>query len=519
MKIYFDFGIHKRTLVCHEIAKYWKEHYGIEDYAGIVAVKNGDLLDFLNNQEDIKYHFIDNRDAIEEEALKIKLDMDRIDEIEKKLDIPLWHFVVADRNMGHFFVKGAVFSKTPIMSLAKHENIMKWVVYYYDLFDRRLEEFKPDAVVFLSNASLPSLMLAKICEIKKIPYYELTSSRIGNLHSVIRSNYRGINKNIIEDYKSIINSGKPSELISQFASEYVDSFKQNPVSPEEYGHTIEESKKIVRQGVVEIIAQGFLEFARLLASNFVSYFNRQKSRPYLRRKKMMSSFFVGMRKKLILGNSMQNFFNDGINYNDRYVFFPLHLDPEASTMIYAPNFVNQLNLIDILAKNIPLTHKLYIKEHIPNIGTRPKEFYNEIKKYPNAKLISPWADTFDLIKNSSLVVTISGTAGFEAALMNIPVIIFSRTFYSEAGLAVYCPDMDKLGKEIKNQIFEKRDMKEQNMKARALITAIHKNSFKIDATSLIWEANKNSEKDLSEKKDDIRKIAEKFYNEIIANKP
>ncbi|MFH0969691.1 MAG: hypothetical protein V1804_04240 [Patescibacteria group bacterium] len=510
MKIYFDFGMGQRSLLCHELAKCWKKNYGINDFAGMIVVKNGGHLDFLKNQKEINYHFIDNRDTIEEEALKIKLDMNRMDEIEKKLDIPLWYFVVADRNMGHFFVKGAIFSKTRMMSLANHENIMKWVVYYYDLLDRRLDEFKPDAVVFLSNASLPSLMLAKMCEIKNIPYYELVTSRIKNFYSIIKNSYKGINKNIIEDYKSILSSEKPSEVVSRSASDYVDSFKKNPVSPEEDSYVLKDSRRLARQGIIKIIGQTALECAKMIATNIVFNFDKRKNNSYLRKKKILSSTLVNMRKKLVLRNSMQDLFDNNINSGEKYVFYPLHLDPEASTMILSPNFVNQLNLIEILAKNVPMTHKLYIKEHVPNIGIRPSNFYEEIKKYPNVRLVNPWANTFDLISNSSLVVTISGTAGFEATLMRKPAIVFSETFYSKAGLAEYCSDIDRLGEVIKRQIYESQETsgEERDLKIKALVTAIYKNSFKVNAADLIWGGDK---KDLAERKDDLNKVAEKFY--------
>jgi len=224
MKIFFDFNLSRQALICHEMAKYWKKKYGIQDYAGMTAVKNGKHLDFLNNQKDIKYHFIDNRDLIEDEALKMKrIDLERIEQIEKDLNIPLWHFVVADRNMGHFFVKGAMMAKSPMMKLANHQNIMRWVIKYYDVINKRLDEYKPDAVIFLAIASLPPLMLAKICEKKGIPYFVPKSSRIRNLYSIIKNNARELNLNFTVDYEKFLYSKKSKQEISQFASDYVQA--------------------------------------------------------------------------------------------------------------------------------------------------------------------------------------------------------------------------------------------------------------------------------------------------------
>lgn len=520
MKIFFDFNLYRQSFFCHEIAKYWKKKYGIKDFAGMVAVKNGDHFDFLNNQNEIKYHFLDNRDVIEEDALKIELDVDRVDEIEKKLNIPLWYFIVADRNIGHFFVNGVVSPKTQMMDLANHENIMRWIVYYYDLIDKRMEEFKPDAVIFLAIASLPSLMLAKICEMKGIPYYILESSRINKLYTINKNNCKGINDKVKKDYESIINSVNPSKYISEFASEYVDSFERNPKEP----WYAESNKKIFRdlnqRGNVRIILYFFLEFTKTVAKKAITYFNKNKGNFYLRKKNEISNLYIKARRDLIVKNSVRNIFDYNINPNEKYVFFPLHVNPEASTMIFAPNFVNQLNVIDIIAKNIPMTHKLYVKEHIPSIGTRPNLFYEEIKKYPNIKLINPWEDTFNLIKNSSLVVTVSGTVGWEALLLKIPVITLAETFYSAPGLAMYCSDIDKLGREIKKRIYYDSVINKEktDINVKAMTTAIHKNSFEADATSLVWGENKNVKDTLLKMRDDVSKISESLYDAITNNK-
>ena len=47
----------------------------------------------------------------------------------------------------------------------------------------------------------------------------------------------------------------------------------------------------------------------------------------------------------------------------KYIFFTLHVYPEATIDVYAPIFNNQFALLDQISKSIPCTHKLIIKAH------------------------------------------------------------------------------------------------------------------------------------------------------------
>ena len=134
----------------------------------------------------------------------------------------------------------------------------------------------------------------------------------------------------------------------------------------------------------------------------------------------------------------------------KYVYFPLHKDPEASTMVLSPYFTNQLAIIENIAKSLPADYSLVVKEHIPMIGFRPKNFYKKIKSFPKVKLVHPRFDQFTLIKNSSIVSVISGTAGLEALMLGKKVLLFEKETPYECikeGLIIES-DFSKLNKRI-----------------------------------------------------------------------
>ncbi len=120
------------------------------------------------------------------------------------------------------------------------------------------------------------------------------------------------------------------------------------------------------------------------------------------------------------------------DYSKKYVFFPLHLQPEASTCVCAEKYEKQLFYIDSWAKSLPADTVLYVKEHYALLGNRELSFYKECNKYPNVFLINPWENSRKMIEYSVAVTTLTGTAGYEAMLMRKPVFISADCVYDNA---------------------------------------------------------------------------------------
>ena len=111
-----------------------------------------------------------------------------------------------------------------------------------------------------------------------------------------------------------------------------------------------------------------------------------------------------------------------------YVYMPLHLIPESSVFVKASYYVDELNLIEQVSKALPIGWKLYVKEHQAMLGERGFEFYRKVKEIHNVRLvqINYYKDPKPWIVNSKGVVTITGTAAYEAALLGKRSIIFGN---------------------------------------------------------------------------------------------
>lgn len=129
------------------------------------------------------------------------------------------------------------------------------------------------------------------------------------------------------------------------------------------------------------------------------------------------------------------------DYSQKFVYFPLHFQPEASTLVCAPKYEKQLTFIDACAKSLPADTKLYIKEHPNMLGARAIGFYEELKSMPNVVLVDPWENSKELIKHCEAVMTLTGTVGFEAMLLRKPVFLFGNIIYETAPGVVKVDEM------------------------------------------------------------------------------
>lgn len=119
--------------------------------------------------------------------------------------------------------------------------------------------------------------------------------------------------------------------------------------------------------------------------------------------------------------------------SERFIYFPLHLQPEATTSPMGGVFADQYLAVEMLARALPAGWKLVVKENPAQLlAKRDLGFYEQLAKMPQVHLVSRGANTFDLMERCSAVASITGTAGWEALFRSKPVIAFGRAFYRNA---------------------------------------------------------------------------------------
>lgn len=115
---------------------------------------------------------------------------------------------------------------------------------------------------------------------------------------------------------------------------------------------------------------------------------------------------------------------------ERFFLFPLHMLGEWSDHIWMGlGYSDQTVVIEQIAACLPIGTKLYVKEHTANFGEKPTSFYKKIKKTPKVRLLHPYEDVFNLVKHAEGIITLGSTVGFEAFLVNKPVVILGEPWY------------------------------------------------------------------------------------------
>lgn len=117
---------------------------------------------------------------------------------------------------------------------------------------------------------------------------------------------------------------------------------------------------------------------------------------------------------------------------EKYVYFPLHLQPELTTAAQGGVFADQLLAVEALSAWVPEGCAIYLKENPKQTEKqRGPYFYQRLQTLPNVRLLGREESSAELIRNSVGVATITGTAGWEALFYGKPVLVFGAAWYRE----------------------------------------------------------------------------------------
>ena len=153
---------------------------------------------------------------------------------------------------------------------------------------------------------------------------------------------------------------------------------------------------------------------------------------------------------------------------EKYIFLPLHYQPEATTSPAGDIFVNQRLCVETLLKNTPDDYFIYIKEHPQQLQShgqgqtsRIVEFYADLVKSRRVKLMPLNMDSFSIMKDAKAVATVIGTVGWEALMHRIPVICFGIIWYERMPGVLRITDQSSaknITSFIENYQFNEHDM-------------------------------------------------------------
>ncbi|WP_159309684.1 hypothetical protein [Spiribacter roseus] len=127
-----------------------------------------------------------------------------------------------------------------------------------------------------------------------------------------------------------------------------------------------------------------------------------------------------------------------------FVYFPLHLQPEMTTSSLGGDFTDQALALERLHDILPQGWRILVKENPKQTAfMRDEAFFCRLRRLESVILVHPRVSTVSLLKNCSLVATITGTAGWEALLAGKPTLVFGKPWYrSLEGVFEYSGSID-----------------------------------------------------------------------------
>ena len=378
--------------------------------------------------------------------------MEYLKNFEEKYKINLWKLAQNERIFLYFsdFHK---FSSNEILNILEQEC---------RFFENTLEKIKPD--FFFTR--LPSLHHQELI-------YEMCKN---TGVKIVAMNYTIIGKKCMlsQEHQKLDHIAKLEDL---------EHNNRNFKDLQKYIHSSDLLKqideKLVKPGneVIDKLrsAKSYLiDFDTNNTNTHYTYYGRTRSKVF--------SYYL---KDMIQTKSRKSFIDKNLrmklDFANPFVYFPMHIEMERSLLLGAPYFINQIEVIRSVAKSLPINFNLIIKEHPGQAmrGWRSKEEYEEITDIPNVILMHPDFPREELYQKCSLVVSIAGTAGFEAACYGKPTITLVDLNYSLLPSVQKLNNFDELPELVKTMI----NMKVEARHIDQFLTLLEQNVSDFDWSS------------------------------------
>ena len=405
-----------------------------------------------------------------------KPNLEYLVEIEKKYELNIWKIIYSDI---HFY------NYNPYYKF-NYDEILTIIEQECRLFEKILDSTKPDYLAIRITDLSNGQILKQICLSRGIKILMLNFTRFGN---------RGY---ISYEYDYLDFEKKHNEKEIKSFEELREESKGYTALQSKFRKKFQNSRNVWIKGAIKYLA---LIINKKYKKNYTNY---GKTIFKVILQEGLFPLKTRYRKSFIDKNLEKH-----VDYDQNFIYFPLQLEPERSTLVPATFYTNQIEVITNIAKAIPIDYQLFVKEHpMQKIrGWHEISFYKEIMELPNVRLIHPSISNNEMLKKCAMVITIAGTSGLEAALYKKPCIVFADVIYSSLPSVHRLKSLEELPKAIKESLQKEVKLSDVN----EFINLLNANSFPFDNTDLSLKINNEFNYDgyLFDTKIDI-KNAEEF---------
>ena len=376
-----------------------------------------------------------------------KVDMEFLTSFEEKYNINLWLLALNER-LFYEYNEFHKFSREEILSILEDEC----------KFFEKILEINPKFLITLNTTFHHHELFYQMCKATGVKALVLNQSVFGYKCVISEQPHMFDDKRTIEELEA-------SNMNFDDLEKYWKKFELRKQS-DQHAESLRKSKtEKIKAGSI------FLTSPNTTSKNNYGYYGHTKL-------KALTNYFTGILKKNFRSNYMDKNFLYQIDYSTPFVYFPLQVMPERTILISSPFNTNQIEVIRHISKSLPIGYRLCVKEHPYQVTRewRKTSFYDEILSIPNVQLLHHSIKTEDVMKKCSLVITINGASGLEAAIHKKPSILFSDFSYSILPSVYQLKSIDELPTAIRQSL----DKKVNPNDVAKYLNLLEANSFDFD---------------------------------------
>jgi hypothetical protein len=393
MKVHVFFSVHERLFGA--IAEALRAEHGLSQLSGFVwgADQERILLEQGTALRRLTVFTRDVLDVVDDQPA----DIEYLSRWEQRCGIPIQHMIFAERHL---------------VNKLSYDRLLRLTEILFKRVETDFDSMQPDAYFSEDVACLTSFVHWAVATDRRIKIIFLQNARFPESVTTYGNPFQ--QWDLLDQVFPDTPPGYLSERDYAQADEYLTEFRKKPPVPT--GISFRSKLELGNQfdiGRLIDISRRWRVDAR----------NPTLSPPravMLQRGKRLVRHYL---------SEMQGLFDQPVP-GERFVLFPLHFQPEATTLVLAPYYMNQVALIEDIAKSLPVGYRLYVKEHRVSRGRWPLSFYRAIRRIPAVRLLGPSQDGATLVRSAAAVAVITGTMGWEALLLDKPVITFGKVFYN-----------------------------------------------------------------------------------------
>jgi len=303
------------------------------------------------------------------------------------------------------------------------KNLQDYLDYFYILSDMLARQIKDEKITHALFFNVPHLVcdtiLYDICQCMGIKTTIVTQSIFPG---------RFFSMNRVSDYGFFDASSSKAKPMKIEKGKGLDLFYMKDI-----GQSLDKPGKLSLKGRLNILIYLLLKRPSMLTRphDVLGLFSRAKKiySGFPSWRDPFAKFFH--ENEMAYFEHLMEFENQQVDIEQKYIYFPLQLQPEMTTSSLGGRYRDQLLAIEELSRILPDDVKIYVKEN-PKQGaySRGPLFFHRLKRIDNVVFMPSYANTNTLTAHCQAVATITGTVGWEAVRQGKKAIVFGNTWYS-----------------------------------------------------------------------------------------